>query len=162
MDFFYGGICSEERFAQQVRFREVDMNRIPRDLTGYNFVWSCCALEHLGSLNAGTDFIVNSLACLKPGGIAVHTTEFNVSSDDVTFESPGLSLYRRKDLLALQERLIEMNCSMLPLNFHTGKLLEDQHVDLPPYEQKIHLKLQIQQFVVTSFGLVIRKNEGKS
>jgi len=158
MDLFYGGICSEERFQQQVTFREVDMNRIPEDLGQHDFAWSCCALEHLGSLAAGTDFIVNSLACLKPGGVAIHTTEYNVSSDDETLESPGLSLYRRRDLMRLQDRLVAQGCSILPFNFYTGVLPEDNYVDLPPYEQKLHLKLQIQQYVVTSFGLVIRKD----
>jgi len=157
MDLFYGGICSEARFAEQVAFRDVDMTQIPEDLGQHDFVWSCCALEHLGSLQAGLDFIVNSMACVKPGGLAVHTTELNTSSDTETFESPGLSLYRRSDLLALQDRLTRLGCSLLPLNFYAGDQPEDEYVDLPPYEQKLHLKLQIQQFVVTSFGLVIRK-----
>ena len=160
MDLFYGGICSEERFLRQVQFREVNMNQIPDALGPYDFCWSCCALEHLGSLAAGMDFIVNALNCVKPGGLAIHTTEFNVSSDTETLESSGLSLYRRIDLLRLQDRLLEDGHSLLPLNFYTGSLPEDQYVDLPPYEQKVHLKLQIQQYQVTSFGLVIRKGMG--
>lgn len=158
MDLFYGGICSEDRFREQVSFRAVNMNDIPDDLGKYDFAWSCCALEHLGSLQAGMDFIVNSANCLKPGGLAIHTTEFNVSSDFDTLESPGLSLYRRLDFVELQNRLCELGYSTLPMNFYTGNLPEDKYVDLPPYEQKIHLKLQIEKYVLTSFGLVIRKN----
>lgn len=157
MDLFYGGICSEEQYLNQVSFRAVNMNEIPDDLGTYDFVWSCCALEHLGSLKAGMDFIVNSTKCLKPGGVAIHTTEFNVSSDFDTMESPGLSLYRRLDFVDLQNRLCELGFSTLPMNFYTGNLPEDKYVDLPPYAQNVHLKLQIEQYVLTSFGLVVRK-----
>jgi 2-polyprenyl-3-methyl-5-hydroxy-6-metoxy-1,4-benzoquinol methylase len=158
MDLFYGGICSKEKYLDQVIFRAVDMNDVPDDFGGYDFLWSCCALEHLGSLKHGLDFIMNSTKCLKAGGIAVHTTELNVSSDDQTYESPALSLYRKRDLLALQSDLFEIGCSVLPMNFYTGKNPEDKHIDLPPYEQKTHLKLLIEKFVITSFGIVLRKN----
>jgi hypothetical protein len=158
MDLFYGGICSEEQYIRQVTFLAVNMNDIPDDLRNYDFVWSCCALEHLGSLKAGMDYIVNSTKCLKSGGFAIHTTEFNVSSDIETMESPGLSLYRRLDFVELQNRLCDVGVSTLPMNFYTGNLPQDKYVDLPPYEQKVHLKLQIDKYVLTSFGLVVRKN----
>lgn len=158
MDLFYGGVCSEEVYMRQVSFRNVDMNAIPDDLGQYDFVWSCCALEHLGSLKAGVDFILNSAKCLKPGGYGIHTTEFNTSSDTDTFESEGLSLYRRRDFLDLQDKLVEHGCSLLPLNLYTGNMPEDKYVDLPPYEQRIHLKLQVESFDITSIGLVLQKN----
>jgi hypothetical protein len=81
-----------------------------------------------------------------------------MSSDDETLESPGLSLYRRRDLLDLQNRLIDLNCSILPMNFYSGDLPEDKYIDLPPYKQEIHLKLMIEKYAITSFGLVLRKN----
>ena len=158
MDLFYGGICTEEVYNRQVGFRAVDMNAIPDDLGQHDFVWSCCALEHLGSLKAGIDFILNSTKCLKPGGYGIHTTEFNTSSDTETLESPGLSLYRRCDLLDLQDLLVNHDCSLLPLNLYTGNLPEDKYVDLPPYEQKVHLKLLVESFAITSVGLVLRKH----
>ena len=158
MDLFYGGICSEEVYRRQVGFRHVNMNEIPDDLGLYDFVWSCCALEHLGSLKAGTDFILNSTKCLKPGGFGIHTTEFNTSSDGDTLESPGLSLYRRSDLLDLQDQLVGLGCSVLPFNLFTGNLPEDKYVDLPPYEQRIHLKLQVESYDITSVGLVVQKH----
>lgn len=158
MDLFYGGICSEKQYLDHVKFQLVDMNHIPDNLGTYDFIWSSCALEHLGSLKAGLDFILNSTKCLKRGGIAVHTTEFNVSSDAETVESPGLSLYRRTDFLDLQSALMRSGCATLPMNFFTGDLPEDRYIDLPPYAQKTHLKLAIDRFTVTSFGIVLRKN----
>ena len=38
-------------------YREVDMRAIPTDLRGFDFAWSSCALEHLGSLGAGMAFV---------------------------------------------------------------------------------------------------------
>lgn len=157
MDLFYGGICSEAVYKKHVSFKAVDMNNIPDDLGRFDFLWSCCALEHLGSLRAGMEFITNSIKCLKPGGIAIHTTELNMSSDNDTLESPGLSLYRRCDLLDLQNQLLDTGCKVLPMNFYSGDLPEDEYIDLPPYKQDIHLKLMIQKYTITSFGLVVLK-----
>lgn len=77
-------ICNTEEFKRLCSFKNVDMNKIPKDLKNFDFIWSACALEHLGSIEQGEEFIHNSLQCLKPGGIAVHTTEYNFSSNDDT------------------------------------------------------------------------------
>ena len=75
------GLCPEARFHENVTFRVADMRALPTDLGHFDFVWSSCALEHLGSLEAGMHFIEASLALLKPGGVAVHTTEYNLTSN---------------------------------------------------------------------------------
>ncbi len=74
-------LVSREQFDNHVSLRYVDMNAIPADLRSYDFCWSICALEHVGSIKKGLDFIENSLLTLRPGGIAVHTTEFNYLND---------------------------------------------------------------------------------
>ena len=145
-----------ERLEQQVEFRFVDMNAIPDDLLDYDFCWSSCALEHLGSLEHGLRFIEDSLRTLRSGGCAVHTTEFNLTSNDETLESSSLSLYRKRDFEAVASRLIAAGHHVLPLNFHPGGRTVDQHIDLPPYALP-HLKLALAEYVTTSFGLVIRK-----
>jgi hypothetical protein len=109
-------------------------------------------------LRAGLKFVLDADKCLQPGGIAIHTTEYNVSSDDETLETSGLCLYRRRDLLSLAEQIERQGSHMLPPNFEVGALPEDRYVDLPPYEQRIHLKLMVDKFVTTSFGFVIVKN----
>lgn len=68
------------------------------------------------------------------------------------------SLYRRRELLSLHEQLIAIGCSVLPMNFYSGDQPEDKYIDLPPYKQEIHLKLLIEKFATTSFGLVLRKD----
>ena len=151
------GICAQDQFERNVDFAYADM----RDLSGldadFDFLWSSCALEHLGSLGAGLEFIRNSLALLKPGGVAVHTTELNVASLGETIESGPVVLFRRIDLEKLAGELAEAGHS-LALNFNTGGEPADQHVDLPPYNRERHLKILYARHATTSFGLVIRKS----
>ena len=55
------------------------MNAVPDDLGRFDLVWSSCALEHLGTPQAGLDFIMRTLDLLEPGGLAVHTTELELT-----------------------------------------------------------------------------------
>jgi Methyltransferase domain len=91
-------ICPQDVFDRSVRFQEVNMLDIPTELRDFDFVWSSCAFEHLGSLQAGVDFVVSSMDCLRPGGLAVHTTEFNVGSNDATMAVGGTVIYRERDI----------------------------------------------------------------
>lgn len=91
------GVCTDDQFDRNVAFRECDMNHIPDDLTGFDFCWSSCAFEHLGSIEKGLTFVERSLDCLKPGGWAVHTTELNLSSNDDTVDNHETVLFRRRD-----------------------------------------------------------------
>lgn len=150
------GICDPKRFAANVRFRVVDMNHIPVELMDFDFTWSACCLEHLGSIRNGLAFIENSLAALRPGGIAVHTTELNCSSNTATLDSGGTVLFRKRDIEYLCERLRQAGHEV-ETNFHLGEQPLDDYVDAPPYSSDRHLKLRIAQYTTTSFGLIVRK-----
>jgi hypothetical protein len=150
-------LCANDAFVERVAFREVDMRAIPKDLRGFDFLWSSCALEHLGGLPYGFDFVMNAMDCLKPGGVAVHTTEFNCDSDDATIETGSSVIYRKRDLLALADRLAAKGHTIEPFDFDLGDTEADRHVDEPPYTGRMHLKLRLGGFASTSFGLIIRK-----
>ena len=62
-------ICPDDLFDQLVSFQTCDMNHIPSELTGFDFCWSSCAFEHLGSIEKGLTFVENSIDCLKPGDL---------------------------------------------------------------------------------------------
>lgn len=150
-------ICDPETFDRLVDFRFMDMNAIDSDLDGqFDFAWSACAFEHLGSIMHGLEFVINSVKCLKPGGIAVHTTEYNCSSDSETLDNSSTVLFRKRDFLLLERRLKLMGAE-LEFNFNLGQQPLDLYIDTPPFKQNEHLKLQIQRWAVTSFGLIIRK-----
>lgn len=153
---FRADLVTREVFDRQVGFRAVDMNAIPPDLQAFDACWSACALEHLGSIEHGLRFIENSLATLRPGGLAVHTTEFNLGSDSDTIDQPGLCLFRRQDIERLLERLVAAGHKPWPMNFHPGAGELDQHIDLPPYSLP-HLKLDIGGHVTTSIGIVVER-----
>jgi hypothetical protein len=153
------GISDEATFREHVRYRPVDMNEIPADLEGFDFNWSSCSFEHLGSIEKGIRFLINQLETLKPGGWAVHTTEFNVSSDDDTIESGDTVVFRKKDIKKVVAMLRNKGHYVEELDFSLGEEPEDSMIDFIPHNQKIHIKLQLDKYVVTSIGLIIRKKE---
>ena len=76
-----------------------------------------------------------SLECVRPGGVAVHTTEYLVSSEDATVEAGGTVFYRRRDIEALVERLRRAGHD-IDMDYHLGDTPEDLHVDVPPVHRR--------------------------
>lgn len=145
-------------FDARVEFKPCDMNAIPPELHGFDFNWSSCCFEHLGSIEAGLAFIVNSVEhTLRVGGIACHTTEFNLSSDDETVSSGHTVLFRHRDFMRLADTLRERGHTLLPFTVAPISHHLDGYVDMPPYREIPHLKLQLQNHVTTSAGLVVRR-----
>lgn len=139
-----------------VQFRTVDMNAVPDDLVGFDFVWSACAFEHLGTLERGLAFVERMVDCLKPGGVAVHTTELNVSHADETLERGTTVLFRERDMHELKRRLAARGCRVT-LDFARGTGDADLSIIRPPYPESPHLKLLFDRFVTTSFALVVER-----
>ena len=151
------GAMNRQDFLRRVSWRVCDMNAIEPDLTGYDFCWSSCCLEHLGSLQAGVDFIVNSVEkTLKPGGVAVHTTEFNLSSNSETIERGQTVLYRRRDLETLIATLRERGHEVDDLVIAPDLLSLGGYTDTPPYASP-HVRLALNGYTTTSVGLVVRR-----
>jgi len=165
-------LCDRPTFDRLVSLRYVDMNRIPADLAdGFDFAWSACALEHLGDIANGLRFIEESLACLKPGGVAVHTTEWNFGNEDSTVEDGPTVLFQRRHFEAVAARLVARGFQVAPLDFSLGSGVLDQFVDVPPYSwdrsnlfqavlgrgREAHLRLMVDGYPATSFGLIVRK-----
>ena len=143
--------------SRRVTFRSVDMNNIPEDLTGFDFTWSTCSFEHCGSIRLGQEFIWNQMRCLKPGGIAIHTTEFNLTSDTSTLDNTGTVIFRRRDIEQIVQSLIESGHSVEPLSLDPGSGTMDRHIDWPPFSGDQHLRLMLIRYAATSIGLIIRK-----
>jgi hypothetical protein len=150
-------ICSRDAFDAQVEVRVCDMNRIDPELRDYDFCWSSCALEHLGSIEAGLAFIERSLECLKPGGWAVHTTEYNLGSNDQTLETGETVLFRRRDFEELARRLAEKGHRLAPLDFDPGYGVIDSFIDVPPYRSEPCLKIALAGYATTSYGLIVQR-----
>ena len=102
------------------------MNHIHEDVQDYDFTWPACAFEHLGSIEKEFEFVKNSLKCLTPGGLAVHTTEFNVSSDDDTVGNQATVLLRKRDFEKLAAEL-QKEGHEIAFNFNTGNSSCDKY-----------------------------------
>lgn len=150
------GICPPELFERNVEFRFADMNAVPQDWGKFDFIWSACAFEHLGSIARGGEFLRATARLLAPGGIAVHTTEYNCSSNDATLDHASTVLFRRRDFEGFAADVAELGCSTR-LNFHLGDLPQDQHIDIAPYSDDRHLKLELAGWVTTSFGIAFTR-----
>jgi len=157
--------------ASYCDFRAVDMTDIPADLHGgFDVCWSVCAFEHLGSIEAGLAFVENSLKCLKPGGIAVHTTEFSLDPSPETTDDWPTVLYHQRHFDELALRLARQGHELLPIDLDGGSGPLDRFIDHPPYAHDPHpalaypmaphLKLSVDGFPVTSAGLIIRTAAG--
>lgn len=154
----YKGILPFDLMKERVEYREANMNAIPVDLVDYDFCWSSCALEHLGTLQQGLDFVINSVErTLKVGGMACHTTELNLSSNQDTVESGATVLYRKRDLDTLIQTLRSRGHHVEDLRIAPDSLAIDGYVDTPPYGPPLHLKLKLLGYVSTSVAIVVTR-----
>ncbi len=169
---YYPDIVDKETFDRNVSHKYIDMNKIPEFSEKFDFCWSVCAMEHLGSIEKGLAFVENSLSTLRPGGIAIHTTEFNYLSEEKTIDNWPTVLFRKKDFLELSKRLDKSGHKLLDPDFNVGDRVLDKFIDVPPYavgegwlskdqwndpKQSAHLKLAIDGFACTCFGIVVVK-----
>jgi SAM-dependent methyltransferase len=155
-DLYKTDICDRDTFDKNVTFNFADMNAIPDYLTGFDFCWSSCAFEHLGSIKNGKNFIYNMMKCLKPGGIAVHTTEYNLSGYFGVMDNGGNAIFGHSDFIEMRNNLLEQGHLVEELDFRLGDYEEENYVSYPPYS-KPHFKLWLDGNISTSFALIIRK-----
>ena len=160
-------ICPDPDLLANIEFRPVDMNAIPEEFHGqYDFCWSACALEHLGSLANGLFFVESSLRTLKPGGLAVHTTEFTLNKGE-TIDNHPIVLYQRAHLEELAARLRAQGYQVSAFDFNAGDGVMDRFIDIPPFYDRdntlfplyhcAHLKLLFDGYVCTSVGIIIKR-----
>lgn len=166
---YYPQYLGREDFGRQVSFRHADMNDISGEWDGqFDFAWSVCAFEHLGSIEQGLRFVERTGRLLKPGGVAVHTSEFNYSSNDRTVDNWITVLFRRRDYETLADRLVKAGYELPPIDFDVGSSPVDAFVDLPPYasadgesvhdgHDALHLKLLLDGFPSTCYGVTFSK-----
>ncbi|MEA3050858.1 MAG: hypothetical protein QOG84_2694 [Sphingomonadales bacterium] len=166
---FHPHLVERAEFDRLVRWEAVDMNAIPPSLRGYDFCWSICAMEHLGSIDKGLAFVERAMEVLRPGGLAVHTTEFDIRPDGPTWDNAGTVLFQRAHLERLASRLRSAGHRVAELDFDIGDKPLDRFIDVPPWTHEmpaelarwmgepLHLKIAIGGFVMTCFGLIAVK-----
>lgn len=154
---FYPEVCHIEEFDRLVRFTGLELDALPRMAEGgFDFCWSIGVTSRLRSIEATLAFFEASLAPLRPGGLALHTFNFNLASDGPTLETRNLVLLRRRDIEALADRLMQAGHRLLPFNTHPGIEKQDERVRVEK-EGTPGLRQRHGNMVATSFGLAIRK-----
>lgn len=158
-------------FLSRISYRAADCSPVGQGR--YDACWSISHLSHSGSIAKGAALVLRSLEALKPGGTAVHILEFNYADDDRTIDNWELVLFQRRHIEALAQELQQAGHAVAPLNFHVGHQPLDRYVDLPPFGadrteafdrlwrdgwQSAHLKVSIDGFACTSFGLIVKKS----
>lgn len=111
-------------------------------------------MEHVGSIELGQKFALDSMKMLKPGGLAVHTTEFTLSSSDATLESGDTVFWRKKDLIQLLSSLQSAGYDIVDqpneLCLKVGTEPMDLYVDPPPFNSFNHMRLAVGGHTITS------------
>src|ERR1700730_1971479 len=145
-------VVDRPTFDEHVQFMPQDMRALQPDALGtFDFIWSACSFEHLGSLDAGLEFVLRSTEFLKPGGVAVHTTEINMSSLEETLATGNSVIYRQKDINELELRLRGIGCGLERPDYFGGTAIEDIEYDYEPYfaNGRHHIRLLCDRFVTT-------------
>jgi hypothetical protein len=155
---YHERLLSRSEFDAQCTFLPLNMNNAPSIPTNFDFHWSSCVIEHLGSIEHATTFLVESAIRLAPGGIAVHTTEFNLSSDDETHDGRDTCIFRMKDLRTITSILELAGVAVSPMIFDPGIHPYNYHVDTPPYQSTVHTRLLLEGYVSTSIVIVLHKS----
>jgi hypothetical protein len=157
-ELYFPHLVDRETFEKHVSFGVADM-REPKGFESRSFdiIWSCCALEHLGSLEAGMRFVLDTAQLLSPGGVAVHTTEYNVSSNERTKVKGAEVVYRERDVRLLDQRLRREGQCLARLDFFPGDDAADRLYDYPPFYShgRQHIKILLEDFVITSMLLIV-------
>lgn len=167
---WHPSLVEKEAFDRCVSLEFVDMNILPAHLIGFDFCWSICAFEHVGSIEKGIEFLLNSMDTLRPGGVAIHTTEFNFR-DGPNLDNWGTVLFQKQHFEEMALRLRAAGHTVGHISYDIGNKPLDRFIDIPPYldlptsmdkisEYPAHLKLGVGGLTSTCFGLVITKRDG--
>lgn len=153
-DLYYDILLDKDTFDKNVTFENIDMrqiNHLPQNT--YDFVWSICSLEHVGSIDESIKFINNATNLLKPGGIAIHTTEFCIYKySDVDLTRGGTVFFQYNDLSKIKGLDPENESNRFIISL--GDFIT---IDRNPFRDYNHTYLQFAGFVATSIAFTIFK-----
>ncbi len=160
-ELFFPGLCDKTKFDANVEFENCDMNAIPERYFGqFDFAYSACSLDHLGTITHGMKFIENSLKCVKPGGWVVHSTENNVGSNERTIQKGDTVFWRNRDIEALIDGLRNAGYYIENTDFSRGAHPENYAIDYHPYKRATtHTVLEVGGHTISSILLIAQRPE---
>jgi hypothetical protein len=98
--------CDDAAFAQNVSARIASWRTIPDDLVNFDFLWSARANERLYSVAAAAKFVEDTMGCLRPGGLAIHTMSYDLAPGGRSTPSTDRVLLQQNDVERLSLVLV--------------------------------------------------------
>lgn len=137
----------------------LDMNKLPASFKEkYDFVWSTCALGHIGGYSQGINFIIQSLSLLKPGGRLVHTTEIDENDHSPKVDFPDISFYKSTDIQQVIEKINQLGfVAEVYVNEKSGAFLDNYVISEPWDHSKPHIRLRMLGTETLAFTLQVRR-----
>jgi hypothetical protein len=152
----------------------LDMRRLDDvTLRGFDACWSCSVLNEMKSPEEAADTAIGAMDVLRPGGVAVHTTDF-AFADDMLYSPRGALVFPRAFFERLADGLNGRGHVVTPLSFDLGRHPLDGYVDLEPFEVDAapawshlwaeglgapHLKMLQGEVRKTSFTFIVRARD---
>jgi hypothetical protein len=157
-DLWKRNLVDEAVFSRAVRFAHLDMCHLPLDLPEADFMWSSCVIEHIGGVEPVRDFLKKSFAKLKPGGIAIHTTEYELGDQVETRDYGHCAVFRDIDFLQFQNDIRSLGGNIELSLFVPNDSYADKWVSQPPYpDDQPHLKLKLVDSITTSLAFIFQR-----
>jgi hypothetical protein len=103
------GICDPHAFFERVTTRRADLAPLQHNLRNFDFLWSTNFCERFMSANSAVGFIQDTIAYLRPGGVAVHVLPFDVASIRRAVALPNMMVAQRNQIERLALLIISQN-----------------------------------------------------
>jgi hypothetical protein len=97
------------------------------------------------------------MANTQARGWAVHATEYNIASNDLTQDNSDAVICRQPDMEHIEGLLRNDGHFVEEMERSLCGLAEDFVVNAKLHQQQVHLKWQVDNYVFASIGLIIRK-----
>jgi len=110
--------CDKTVFEQNVTVRVASWRRIPEDMVNFDFLWSARANERLYSVAAVVRFVEDAMACLRPGGLAVHTFSYDLSPGGRATPSTERVLLQQGDIERISLLLVSRGHEVAQFKIH--------------------------------------------
>jgi SAM-dependent methyltransferase len=169
---FQSRYIGEADFAARVEVSDIDLSRFnDPSLRDFDALWSCGVINEFDAVHIAEEAVIHAMDALRPGGVAVHTTEFAFAPDEPE-ETAGQLFFPASFFERLADGLNGRGHNVAPLSFGLGEAALDAYVDLEPpgLEQapKLqtlwrmehgapHLKVAAGDALITSFTLIVRR-----
>ncbi len=112
--------CAPDRFDALVDVRLASWRRLPEDLLNYDFLWSTRVNERLFSVGATARFVEEAMACLRPGGLAVHVMSYDLSPGGRSVSSWDRMLLQQGDIERIALLLVSRGHEVAQFRIHAA------------------------------------------